>query len=115
MSKYIDAQEFIKRKREVYCKDCSRRKAYINGKTKFIYEIGSAVCGSCGVNDILDALEDYPAADVQEVKHGKWILTGTFDDFVKCSKCGGSKHAIFAGGNYLYCYECGAKMGGEKE
>ena len=51
--------------------------------------------------------ESAPAADVVEVRHGRW----TFDDFdgdgwdYQCSECGG-----YSKGSYDYCYHCGAKM-----
>ncbi len=44
-----------------------------------------------------------PAADVQEVSHGKWIESG-YD--VICSKCGHIESA-----RRPFCSECGAKMG----
>lgn len=52
-------------------------------------------------------LNNFPAADVVEVRHGRWI----FDDFdgdgwdYQCSECGG-----YSKGSYDYCYHCGAKM-----
>lgn len=48
-----------------------------------------------------------PAAEVVEVRHGRWI----FDDFdgdgwdYQCSECHG-----YSKGSYDYCYHCGAKM-----
>lgn len=47
-----------------------------------------------------------------EQKNGKWIVTGTFDDFLKCSCCGYRKpwnQDIFN-----FCPNCGAKMDKEK-
>lgn len=64
MAEYIDRERFIKDKREWYCKDCDRRKS-TDGMT--IYAIGEAPCKSCGVTDMLDELEDYPAANVEKV------------------------------------------------
>lgn len=55
------------------------------------------------------AINESPAADVEEVRHGKWIEkpfllgTGRF-----CSSCGnnyGMPHEVFN-----YCPNCGAKM-----
>lgn len=43
-----------------------------------------------------------------EQKKGKWIVTGTFDDFLKCSCCGYRKpwnQDIFN-----FCPKCGAEM-----
>ena len=71
MPRYIDADAFISEKRELYCKDCDQRK---RGK-QIVYHIGDAPCRSCGINDLLDALDDAPAADVEPVRHGHWIKT----------------------------------------
>lgn len=59
MSKHIDDDAFIAEKRALYCKDCDMRMS--------VYEIGDAPCKSCGINDMLDALDDFPAADVAPV------------------------------------------------
>lgn len=56
-----------------------------------------------------------PAADVVEVRHGKWSYP--YDDknssWVECSECGAdiSKQDAW---QYLYCPHCGAKMDGER-
>lgn len=52
-----------------------------------------------------------PDADVHEVKRGKWIVCGMFDDFLKCSICG---FEITMFNAFNYCPICGAKMD-EKE
>lgn len=55
------------------------------------------------VGDALQTILDAPAADVQEVKHGKWI------DKVwiwECSVC--KKRSSY--GKTDYCPNCGAKM-----
>lgn len=50
-------------------------------------------------------------ADVQEVKHGKWLLVdGVIETFYKCSLCG-FKHQMQ---EENYCPRCGARMDGEK-
>lgn len=50
-----------------------------------------------------------PDADVREVKHGKWVVSGTFDDFLKCSICGFDS-VMFTANEFNYCPICGAKM-----
>ena len=63
-----------------------------------------------------DLVEKIPTADVQEVRHGKWIVCGMFDDFVKCSCCGYQdtrNHVIYE--NLMYCGKCGAKMDEEEQ
>lgn len=54
----------------------------------------------------------FPKADVQEVKHGKWIVSGMFDDFLKCSICG---FEITMFNSFNYCPICGAKMDEKEE
>lgn len=66
MSDYIDRDAFLADKIKQYCSDCDKRKGYRNGKVKFCYEIGDAPCRACGIGDVLDDVEDYPAADVRE-------------------------------------------------
>jgi uncharacterized OB-fold protein len=58
--------------------------------------------------DVLKDIEECPAADAQEVVHGKW------EDFRKgygwkCSYCGN----IAFTDSHNYCPNCGAKMDGE--
>lgn len=62
MSEYINREAFVKEQRHLYCENCARRKGIKNGKMRFVYEIGDAPCRACGYGDVLDDLEDYPAA-----------------------------------------------------
>ncbi len=59
------------------------------------------------------AINDIPAADVEEVKHGKWIETGKTNPEAVCSECG-RKVEYQAVNNVWeyenYCPHCGAKM-----
>ena len=64
---YIEREAFLTQKREQYCKDCARRKGMKNGKYKTLYEIGEAPCRACGIDDVLNDVEDFPAADVRPV------------------------------------------------
>lgn len=72
---YISREAFLEKERSLYCQDCSRRK---NSKGKLVYEIGDAPCRACGIGDVLDDVENFPAADVVEV--------------VRCKECKYSKH-----------------------
>lgn len=74
--------------------------------------------------DMLSRVKNYPAADVVEVRHGKWIkgrkeklyynddMSGFYDFPVTCSVC---KFDITDEGFYEtdYCPNCGAKMDGD--
>ena len=73
-------------------------------------------------------LEKFPAADVQPVKHGRWIkakgswCTPGGDPVWECSECGkgmhvyGIEHGTYgsdvADGQWVACPNCGARMDG---
>lgn len=63
---------------------------------------------------ITDYIESLPAADVQPVKHGKWIYVGSVRswDEIKCSACNSAfstedRDLIL---NWDFCPHCGARM-----
>ncbi len=66
-------------------------------------------------NDVLDTICEIPTADVQEVRHAKWIYCGHHEfhgHVFECSVCGrylfaNSKEDVYV--EYPYCH-CGAKM-----
>ena len=73
-----------------------------------------------GYGEAMDDLADVPAADVQEVKHAKWIQRG---EDVICSNCGQlTEDRCIDGDNESgyytvlphYCSACGARMLEEK-
>lgn len=70
---YISREAFLAEKRHLYCENCARRKGMKNGKVKFVYEIGDAPCRACGIGDMLDDVENFPAADVRPNVTGRWI------------------------------------------
>lgn len=113
MTDYISRENFLTDKRRLYCENCDRRKGTKNGKTKFVYEIGDAPCRSCGIGDVLDDVEEYPAADVAPVVHGRWKKNdnGTWS----CGRCQSwipNEQHYYA----RFCLYCGAKMdGGERD
>lgn len=52
-----------------------------------------------------------PIADVQEVKHGKWLPYRFGLEVTKCSIC----KAVYEGGDsFRFCPKCGAKMDGDE-
>ena len=62
-------------------------------------------------------MEDAPAADVVEVKHGRWEFVDFVSPTLKCSVCGGLAPMDCCGDYHRertdYCPNCGAKMDGE--
>lgn len=66
---YVSREAFLAEQRHLYCENCARRKGMKNGKMKFVYEIGDAPCRACGIGDVLDDVENFPAADVRP----RWI------------------------------------------
>lgn len=64
---------------------------------------------------IYDVINSQPTADVQEVKHGKWL----YENY-ECSLCGESLRSIMDSDSYFsgdfkgcnYCPNCGAEMKG---
>ena len=67
MSEYIEREAFLADKKWLYCTDCDKRKGKKRGKIVTLYEIGEAPCKSCGIHDMLEEVEAYPAADVRPV------------------------------------------------
>ena len=64
-----------------------------------------------GVNHAIQCIKEAPAADVVEVRHGRWENggNGLYDT---CSACG---KEIYLAIPMNYCPECGARMGKEDE
>lgn len=116
---YIEREAFVAEKRKLYCAACERRQGIKNGKKRFLYEIGGAPCRACDIGDMIDEVEDFPAADVAPVVRGRWIQENPYDreSDVKCSACGEVFSYIY-GVCYLvcgvelphYCPNCGARM-----
>ena len=115
MSDYISREAFVESQRHLYCENCARRKGMKRGKMQFVYEIGDAPCRACGYGDVLDDLEDFPAADVRENKRGEWIdvryddeeIVGGWYTIPKCSVC--EEEAPYKSN---FCFNCGADMRG---
>ena len=96
MSKYIDAEDITSTIRKV------RTKFAIDSVFGENLREDAAVAGAFeAVAQVIDIL---PAADVQEVRHGRWI-----DDETAyiCSVC---FHGSPSGAKWNYCPNCGAKM-----
>lgn len=111
MAKYIDRDAFLTQERAWYCKNCIRR---TNSNGKIVYEIGETPCRACYIEDILDDVENCPAADVVERKTGKWVKISPAG-IRECSLC---HHSILTSDIdvYKFCFSCGAKMiGGDDD
>ena len=94
MAEYID--------REALLKD-------IEESVVFTVRSGKPSLEIRGANAITDRIKSAPAADVEEVKHGRW------DDNGRCTECGGHAPFYAMASTYYkspYCFECGAKMDG---
>ena len=65
----------------------------------------------CILDGVLNLLEEQPTID--PVKHGHWIDTGRADYYLnkeyRCSCCNSVDYLCSP-----YCYNCGARMDGEK-
>ena len=94
MDEFISREATIKRIKAAYCVGC-------NGVR----------CRACGTGDAIDIVDDFPAADVVLVVHGRWVPTKApfMNECEDCSVCG---YRTVWGHRYNYCPNCGAKMGG---
>lgn len=93
--KYIDANELIEN---------------LEASCMPVHEKG--ISGCLGDNkSIADVINNQPAEDVQEVRHGEWK---PWDEMFRCSVC--NDMAVLKGqANFFnYCPNCGARMDGEK-
>lgn len=80
-----------------YCVPCKEQGKDSNGMK----------CRACWVDDMLSEVMDAPAADVEPVRHGRWIDNGIPESVLSgCSICGYSCGAY----TFNYCPNCGAKM-----
>lgn len=109
MHEYINRDAFLTQERAWYCENCDMRK---NSKGKLVYEIGGTPCRACGIGDVLDGLEDYPAADVVERKTERWIFSydhGGPNSAYFCSNCRRTIHTADLDA-WSFCPSCGAEM-----
>ena len=99
MSEYIDRESFLAEQRHLYCENCERRKGKMkNGKMRFAYEIGGVPCRACRYGDVLDDLEDYPAADVRPVVLCRdckcYQQSHYIDNHMECARSGFAVHSV---------------------
>lgn len=108
MAEYIkleDAIAIIEEKQKELCPVGRYGRGYVYGSDREKYDAW---------DEIIDALENVPAADVAPVVHGRWVHDGRrIDggiDWFHCSACGRSESGVYA--SKPYCSNCGAKMNG---
>ena len=103
--------------------DCINRKAFIGEIEKHYCapckgqdgDLGGDWCRSCVINSVLEKVREFPAADVAEVRHGRWRWVA-YDANPKI----GNWHCTYC--NRIpksfqkedFCPNCGAKMDVEK-
>ncbi len=107
MAKYINADVLKDKMFNYYdCVNRNTRKGNYKGETLMNYEVADM---------IEDCIDNAPTADVEEVRHGKWIYCGHHEMMGYVFKCSVCERWMFAHsqnhvvGAYPYCH-CGAKM-----
>lgn len=79
-----------------------------------IFSIWRSMPAPASVTSLAAAISQTPAADVAEVRHGRWETApynGVYD--MRCSACGFAPGIRFYSSDY--CPNCGARMGKEDE
>lgn len=103
--------------------------AYIRKEAKEAQSAFEELGGESGIiaeafEDLANELEDFPAADVAPVRHGKWERIGTAGKnlplYPCCSVCGivsAAYRTQWEGlqGEWKFCPYCGARMDGERK
>lgn len=64
--------------------------------------------GNKAYSEIIALADAVPAADVEEVRHGRWIRETNC--YYRCSVCGDHHPCTKGNMDYNYCPNCGAKM-----
>lgn len=62
-------------------------------------------------SNLWDEVDDMPAADVQPVKHGRWIINSD-GYYPQCSECMNEPQGRIMTN---FCPNCGAKMDGDRD
>lgn len=98
MKEYIEKAVAVK-KFENYRRDCEEEN---DERAAQIFE------------DCASELMDLPAAEVAEVRHGRWVNTNKeVEQMCKCSECGYPVSYFWS--RTPYCPNCGARMDKEDE
>ena len=96
----------------------SRMADYIDREK--IFSIWRSIPAPASVTSLAAAISQTPAADVAEVRHGRWMTTDAYPHHLYCSVCYKTyaKNAKWVNELDLptnYCPNCGARMGKEDE
>lgn len=97
MAEYISREATIKRIKEVYCVGCN--------------SYHGVRCRACGTGDAIDIIDDFPAADVAPVVHGRWRYFHK-QNIAVCTECSFERDLDTNFGRAVNCPNCGAKMDG---
>lgn len=76
----------------------------------YCHTVDGQCCGPDDVVELYEELKDIPAADVVEVRHGRWEKVRVNPAAIEfcCSECG--HQSVLGWDNY--CSNCGARMDG---
>ena len=90
------------------------REAAIEEIDKWLDTVGTALVGK-GMSyygELIGCIEDARAADVAQVRHGRWEWDT--EDIYRCSNCAEKSHVkeVMGHPEWDYCPNCGAKMDG---
>ncbi len=69
--------------------------------------------GNYSSDEIETMLSELPAADVDPVRHGEWMIADTVIENAVCSCCRTHFQSYYQA--YSYCPNCGARMDLEEE
>ena len=85
---------------------------YIERKRAIVDACNSLELYSFEYAKLEDALNKIPAADVAQVRHGRWEWDT--EDIYRCSNCAEKSHVkeVMGHPEWDYCPNCGAKMDG---
>lgn len=98
-------------------KEYIEREAAIKEVAKWLADV-FGIKSESGAGTLFKKLRSIPAADVVEVRHGRWILNTVRDEWQQfhsdpeCSECGFHPYYYHDHSVMKYCPNCGAKMDG---
>ena len=78
-----------------------------------IFSVWRSMPKPASISSLTDAINRTPAADVEPVRHGRWVYkpsTTTTLSTTNCSVCGWWTQDFAVVGTYCFCPSCGAKM-----